>query len=288
MRIFLPPYLSARTIYSVIGQVLSETNALRADRFSFDLSPLIAVEPAGVAAFAALVEWIRLRESICVLAPGTCAPNEPVALTLRRIGFFPRVLHHPVAFSAPPDTHWMPLAIVPPEASGRMLAEDVLPWIAARSGVSRFAVEWNLSSLGALFTPVTEPTRQPFFVVGRIDPQRARLELAVAAWPAHAEVARADRHEGKSAFDQLLAGLSDQVVGWFALHEGWQIATAVPDGIHRVRSTYPAPVAYPGRLFDLVIDLTAFSIQPMLNEPSEPVTVPWTYALSVLESGGPA
>jgi hypothetical protein len=80
-----------------------------------------------------------------------------------------------------------------------------------------------------------------------------------------------------------LGGLSDQVVGWFALHEGWHIATAVPDGHHRAYSMYTAPVAYPGRLFDLVIDLTPLSCQPMLNEPTDPATLSWASSLDVKE-----
>lgn len=162
----------------------------------------------------------------------------------------------------------MPLKVVSPGDSGRVMGEDIIPWIAVQAGISRFAVEWNLSALVTLFD--NERGRQPFYAAGRVDPERGRLELAIATPPTDEDATRRARIDGHAPLDRLLVGLSDQVVGWFTLHEGWQIATCVPNGHRRTRSTYPAPVAYPGQLFDLVIDLAPLSGRTMLNEPSEP------------------
>ncbi len=280
MRIYLPSYLSARTIYSVIGQALSEANALRADRFSFDFSPLIAVEPAGVAALSALIDWLCRRGAPCILSPGSSSPHEPVAFTLRRMGFFPRVLHYPVSSSPPPDARWMPLTRILVRTWSRTLGEEVLPWVVSQAGVSRFAAEWNLAALGSLFSSSPDDSPPVTWAAGRIDMDRARLELAFATVLANDDVPDPALTDGETTFDRLVVGLPEHVAGWFTLHEGWRIVSAVPDGRRRARSLYPAPVAYPGRLFDLVIDLTSFFQQSMLNEPIEEAEAPWANSTS--------
>ncbi|MEZ4700570.1 MAG: hypothetical protein R2834_09590 [Rhodothermales bacterium] len=262
MRVVLPSYLSARTIYSVVGQVLSDRLEIRSDRFSFDFSALVAVEPAGIAALAGLIDRLRLEGALCALLAGTSSPQEPATQTLHRAGFFPQVLHHPIPFSPSSPTCWMPLLPIPLNRWRERIEQAVLPWLAGELEQSRFVAVWKLSALSDI-VPAWDDAA-PAIASARIDSDRGRVALSFAGALCPAVFAP---EAASGTFERLLAGLPHEVEGWAALHTGWTSFTAIPQGHRRAAHAYPAPVPYPGWLLDLVFSVDSLSLHPLLNEP---------------------
>ena len=256
MRVFLPPYLSARTIYSVVGQVLDDALTPRSDRVRFDFRALLGAEPSGIAALAGLIDGLRREHGVrCAVQAGSCAPLDPACRLLWMTRFFPRCLQHPVSLHMAPDPAWLPVTRVGQRQWPTWVDEVLTGWLAERLGQPAVAIRWRIAAIGSLLSHI--PEAGDAVIVGRHDRERGRMAIALAL-PA-ASAAPPSPHP--------LADLFRITECWTAFHAGWQIETSVPHASGQLLHAVPAPVPYPGLLVDLVLGTRSLSVNPSLNEP---------------------
>jgi anti-sigma regulatory factor (Ser/Thr protein kinase) len=175
----LPRYLEGSRLSELAPQIEAAAGGRIPDQLSIDFSGLEFIKPCGVVFLSNLVHWLAIKS--CKVVFVECSTRTQPISYLDDSLFFEQHLGRKLNEAASPRSTTRPLIKIAQPESHAWLDTNLVPWLAARLGITRASVGPFRASISELFNNIKDHTKLD---IGSIFvqhfPRIDRIEIAVS------------------------------------------------------------------------------------------------------------